>query len=260
MSELYQEFHVGQGTQHIVLLHGWGMNASVWHPVVDTLLPLGNVTLVDLPGLGRSADLAVPESIAAMANRVEPLVPKGALIIGWSLGGLVATELARRATVQAQALMLVASNPCFVERAGWPGMRAVIYQQFKKAISAYPDKTLKRFCLLQLQGEAQSKSLLRTLQQVIEQNTAPQLAATLQLLEEDGRQTLDDVQVPVLHLLGSEDQLVPASLAEHYAERWPEHQAQRVEGAGHVPFLSQPEAFYNAVRALMSPQGETSCS
>ena len=45
---------VGTGNCHLVLLHGWGLNAEVWRCISEELASQFTVHLVDLPGYGRS--------------------------------------------------------------------------------------------------------------------------------------------------------------------------------------------------------------
>ncbi|HAN6228208.1 TPA: alpha/beta fold hydrolase, partial [Escherichia coli] len=44
----------GQGNVHLVLLHGWGLNAEVWRCIDEELSSHFTLHLVDLPGFGRS--------------------------------------------------------------------------------------------------------------------------------------------------------------------------------------------------------------
>lgn len=55
MTGLYWET-IGQGDRHLVLLHGWGLNAAVWHCISERLGAHFCLHLVDLPGYGRSQD------------------------------------------------------------------------------------------------------------------------------------------------------------------------------------------------------------
>ena len=45
---------VGTGNCHLVLLHGWGLNAEIWHCIREELASHFTLHLVDLPGFGRS--------------------------------------------------------------------------------------------------------------------------------------------------------------------------------------------------------------
>ena len=80
----------------IVLLHGIGMDRSVWDPVVPLLATTHEVVAVDLPGFGASAPLEREPSVEALADAVEALGLDRPLVAGNSLGGGIALELGRR--------------------------------------------------------------------------------------------------------------------------------------------------------------------
>lgn len=51
MKQLYWNI-CGEGDRDLVLLHGWGLNAEVWHCIIDRLSPHFRLHLVDLPVMG----------------------------------------------------------------------------------------------------------------------------------------------------------------------------------------------------------------
>lgn len=88
----------GTGISELVVLHGGAQNAHTWDSV---LLAMGAppALAVDLPGHGHSDHRGDGRydprtSAAAVAEMLDAEVPDGAVVIGMSLGGLVATALA----------------------------------------------------------------------------------------------------------------------------------------------------------------------
>jgi len=84
----------------MVLLHGLGFSRRSWDPVVPALAEHFDVLAVDLPGFGNSPALAgvtpVPAALAAtVAGLLDDLGIGSAHIVGNSLGGWVALELAQ---------------------------------------------------------------------------------------------------------------------------------------------------------------------
>jgi pimeloyl-[acyl-carrier protein] methyl ester esterase len=71
--------------------------------------------------------------------------------------------------------------------------------------------------------------------------------ATLEILEGDYRALWAQVKKPALHLLGSADALVPASLADGLEEIVPDHDVVMFNSAGHLPFLAFPQAFVESL-------------
>lgn len=98
-----------------MLLHGWGLNAQVWDCITPQLASHFTLHLVDLPGYGRSGGFGAM-SLEAMAQRVLEQAPPQAVWLGWSLGGLVASQVAIMRPERVQALVTVASSPCFAAR------------------------------------------------------------------------------------------------------------------------------------------------
>ena len=107
-------------------------------------------------------------------------------------------------------------------------------------------KTLKEFLELQLRGGDHSYELLSLLQNQL-LNAKMEISALLgglQLLRElDLRNTLNKIKIPSLHLFGSHDTLVPASIADRLQSMLPYGKCEVMKRAGHMPFLSQPDIF-----------------
>lgn len=131
MAALYWQTE-GAGNTDLVLLHGWGLNAQVWQSMVARLAPHFRLHLVDLPGYGRSQGFG-PMSLNDMADCVLAQAPDRAVWLGWSLGGLVASQIALSAPTQVEKLITVASSPCFSAQEGWPGIKPEVLQGFSSS-------------------------------------------------------------------------------------------------------------------------------
>ena len=113
----------------LLLIHGWGMHGGVWEDVAQKLAADFRVHSVDLPGYGYSKagkvttlDAIVEELSASFA---EPLA-----VCGWSLGGQIALHWAAREPDKVRRLILVASTPCFTQRADWAcGMESEVSEE-----------------------------------------------------------------------------------------------------------------------------------
>ena len=68
----------GEGNCHLVLLHGWGLNAQVWDCITPELGAHFTLHLVDLPGYGRSGGYGAL-SLEEMADRVLEKAPAKAI-------------------------------------------------------------------------------------------------------------------------------------------------------------------------------------
>ena len=88
----------GEGPD-LVMLHGWGMHSGVWQTVVEALGKNFRLHCVDLPGHGRSHNSEALTTLAkwteCVAQTMRPRLAGPACWCGWSLGGMVATQLAQ---------------------------------------------------------------------------------------------------------------------------------------------------------------------
>lgn len=247
----------GAAAPELVLLHGWGLHSLVWDPVVPALLEQFQVTVIDLPGLGRSPMAAGEHDLDYMLAQLLRVAPTSAIWMGWSLGGELAVALAARHPERVRALVLVAASPCFVQRPDWSAaMPATVFQQFRDFFEEDADATLIRFLSLQCRGSARMKEDIRFLQEILHFHGLPApkaLRAGLALLAGlDLRSEFAALAQPVQCILGAADQLVPVTLAGELKALRPETVTTVIEGSGHVPFLAQPAQFLAAFRDFVA--------
>lgn len=253
----------GAAAPELVLLHGWGLHSVVWDPIVPALLEHYQVTVIDLPGMGRSPLPRGDYDLDYVIRQVLAVAPARAVWAGWSLGGQIATAVAARCPERVSALLLVASNPSFVQREDWPcAMVPEQLQQFRDFYEEDPEGTLIRFLSLQCRGSLRMKDDIRFLQEILylQGLPAPQaLRAGLRLLAElDVRADFQGLTQPVQVVLGARDVLVPAGLASFLSSLLSRSlhpcQVSVLAGSGHVPFLSEPDAFLAAALPFLAAQ------
>ncbi|TCO80128.1 carboxylesterase BioH (pimeloyl-CoA synthesis) [Plasticicumulans lactativorans] len=246
--------HYGAGPD-LVLLHGWGMHAGVWEDVIEGLVDDWRVTVLDLPGHGRSRGLPLGD-LATLAATVAAHAPRHASWIGWSLGGLVAQRIALDHPARVRRLVLVGANACFGARPDWPhGMAAETLEQFAANLAQDYRATLKRFIALEVLDSDNAAEQLRRLREIVFEHGAPDPAALADGLAilgaADLRHEWPRLALPVRLLAGRRDKLVPAAAAAALAQLAPDARAHVFERAGHAPFFSHPEAFLAALRSAL---------
>ncbi|SNY76729.1 pimeloyl-ACP methyl ester esterase BioH [Pantoea sp. GL120224-02] len=245
MSSLY--WHTtGTGDRDLVLLHGWGLNAEVWQNIVPRLSPHFRLHLVDLPGFGRSQGFGAL-TLADMAQQLLPQLPERAVLLGWSLGGLVASQIALMQPERVTALISVASSPCFTAHEDWPGIKPETLESFQQQLSNDFQRTVERFLALQTMGTENARQDARQLKDVVLSQPMPSVAVLeggLEILRQDDLRTaLDNLALPFMRIYGSLDGLVPRRIAAELDARWPASPSVVMEKAAHAPFISHPDAF-----------------
>ena len=260
-SPLHHESFAGPAAAPaLVLLHGWGCHGGVWKGIVPLLREHFSVTVIDLPGFGRNTDRGWPASAAVLREALLAVAPPEALWVGWSLGGLLALQLAALQPGRIRAVSLFAASPCFVQRDDWQAaMPASSFAEFRAGLRTDATQMLLRFFALQCRGSVSQKADIRFLRQV--QAAAPAPSAVTQsraldfLEEEDARGGLAALACPLQVVLGERDALVPPALAAQLAALNPAAMVDVVGGAAHLPFVSHPLQCRDALLAFSRRAG-----
>ncbi|GGB40470.1 pimeloyl-[acyl-carrier protein] methyl ester esterase [Oceanisphaera marina] len=248
----------GQGPS-LVLLHGWGMNGAVWQGLASRLESDFRLHLVDLPGFGHSPALPRSARLNDWVNAVLEVVPSQAAWLGWSLGGLLATQAALLAPSRVSHLVTLASTPCFVAESAWPGIKPEVLATFEQQLVEDHHTVINRFLALQAMGSEHAREDIRQLKASLAAKPSPDpvaLAAGLALLGEvDLRARLGELQLPVLRLYGRLDGLVPKKVIPLVAALLPEnlaHSHSHVEAkASHAAFISHPDTTAERIKNFL---------
>ena len=239
----------GEG-KPLVLVHGWGMHAGVWMPLLPRLEKRWRVTMIELPGHGESDFLE--GDVHEWARALLKSAPESATWLGWSLGAMVSLAAAATAPERFEALVLAGGTPRFVREPGWEcGMQKALLDSFANELFSSPERTMLRFLGLQVRGAENERETLKQLRSGVRQR--PQagreaLRCGLDLLlQTELRPHLSGLRVPSLWLFGEKDTLVSAKTADHVRRLQPLARTHVIRSAGHAPFLSHPEACLKAL-------------
>jgi pimeloyl-[acyl-carrier protein] methyl ester esterase len=257
MSALNYEIH-GRG-RDLVLLHGWSLNLRVWDEVRQLLSQHFRVIAIDLPGHGGSDWDEGARTPAAHAWRVhETLAPLTAryALLGWSLGGQFALDLAAAMPAGIEQLVLVSTTPRFLAGPGWPfGTAPALLARLAERLRNADPRSLDEFLQLQVRGNSARTAarVLKALRAALKAG-APRPEALEHGLERlrsaDLRPALSMVRVPTLVIAGTRDSIVRPGAARALAAL---AGARYLEfpGAAHAPFLSHPKQFAASVRGFL---------
>lgn len=243
-----------QPKPNLTLIHGWGAESRVWESwATEYLAPYYSVTLVDLPGFGDSpilekSDTLEDDWIEALNNAI----PDNTHLLGWSLGGLLAQQIALRHPEKINSLICLATTPRFTQNDGWTrSVSPQIINDFIKAIGIEVNKTLKTFWRLQLQGTSNSRVLMKELVSHMSARSIPKIQPLNQglilLKDMDNREQIHNLNMPTLWLLGEHDPLIPEEIRLNLNELQPKANVEIIADGGHIPFFSQPEQTANLI-------------
>ena len=233
----------------LILLPGWGLGVSPLEPLAAALHGLNEhlgVQVEPLPALASS-------DLDEWLDELDASLPDDAWLGGWSLGGMLASELAARRGERCCGLLTLASNPCFVARDSWPNaMPGATFEAFLAGCHADAPVTLKRFGLLCAKGAADPRGLARLLTSAAPQTPSDVLMSGLELLAQlDTRDALVAYRGPQLHLFAGLDELVPAEAASDLLSLLPDVEIGLIEQAGHAFLLEDPHGVAGAIQAFL---------
>jgi pyruvate dehydrogenase E2 component (dihydrolipoamide acetyltransferase) len=236
-------------TETIVFLHGLGGSQSTWASVLGDFAETYRIAAVDLPGHGTS-DKPSPEatdySIRGLAARIGELLEKlelsPAVLIGHSLGGATALQLALDRPKLVRALAMVDSA----------ALGSEINGELLDRVESAPSRDEARR-LLELFFENRRFVLERGIDDMYAARTAPGAddaikAIAASAFTRHGQNLvlvdrLGELEVPLLVVWGELDRVLPATHAVAVLTALPTAWLEIMEGVGHVPQVEAATAF-----------------
>src|ERR1700730_13344953 len=249
MKELYVEIN-GSGPD-LVLLHGWGLNVRVWDGLVGELRDRYGMIAVDLPGHGQSAWSAGRGTPAEQArpprSRLSSVSNRSSLL-GGSLGGQMALDLAAPMPGQTDSLVLVAATPRFAQSPDWPyGMHPAVITKLATQLRQDYRRTVSDFLELQVRGSIEGSGVLDQLRHALfvhgEAQPGALEAGLNTLATSDLRPTLSHVRTPTLVIGGQNDRITAPEASRALAQALPDARYVEMRRAAHAPFLSHRKEF-----------------
>lgn len=194
----------------ILLITGWGGGAELLRPLHEALAQKGHV--VERMNIFNALDDEILQQHVELAAKFD-------VIVGWSLGGQLATLLVKQIEKQyaeQKILITLASNPCFVAQLDWStAMPVETFIQFKQSFEQDAISTLKRFGLLVCQGTSSAKKDFLAMQKLIRPQPITLLKQGLALLEQLNLvEMYKNYQGRQLHIFAEHDALVPYQVAQ----------------------------------------------
>ncbi len=249
--------HIVGGTgEPLLLIQGMsGTHLSWGEPFTAALQDDFQTVAYDHRGIGSSPAADAPFTIGDLAEDAALLLDRlgweSAHVMGISMGGMVAQELALRHGSRIRTLTLGCTYP------GGPGSASAPTQTIQKLGAAMTSGD--REAAIRVGYECNTSEAFRQDPANYETFRAMALAAPAKLptimlqmqaiASFDVQDRLGDITHPTLVLHGTEDRMLPASNGELIAERIPDAELQLWDGVGHVFWWEQPQRAADALKA-----------
>jgi pimeloyl-ACP methyl ester carboxylesterase len=246
---------IGGAAPPLVLIHGIGADGRMFAPVVERLADSARIVNWNLPGFGGKAldgPLTFPGLAAALTADLDALGIERAVLLGHSIGGMVAQELAATAPQRVRALILSATTSVFGSRDG------SFQRQFVQARLGPLDagQTMAEMAaqsaprLVGSGAATEAAPLLVRLMSEIPDATFRSVIACLVTF--DRRDELAGIAVPTLLIAGEEDTNAPLKTMTRMAETITGARLQVLARIGHLAPLECPDRYADIVRRFLS--------
>jgi len=235
--------------QAILCLPGWGMERYVWEPIMKELQEVGPVYHIEWQHMKHTKQFK--QQAQALIQQHENY---SFTVFGWSLGALVALELALEQLEQPSQinqLILIGATPCFLSQrsegylAGWPKR---VVERMKGQLEANKKEVLKQFYAAMFSVREKEQGYHSQFEAFVDKHFQGDTILSLQeglnyLIEVDLRTSLSDIALPVTLIQGEKDTICPPEAAQYMADKLPNVSLHILEGAGHMPFFTCTKAF-----------------
>ncbi|MGL5922575.1 alpha/beta fold hydrolase [Chroococcidiopsis sp.] len=253
---MYYEVH-GDGDS-LVLIQGLGLDSSAWANQISGFSQKYQVIIFDNRGVGQSDSPNISFSTEMMADDTVELLKilniKNAHILGFSMGGMIAQQIALKYPEIVKSLILVTTSAKFPVRARY--LTKLWLKMLEEQVST--ETRLKEICLWVftdefLADEARVTAAVNLgLNHPHPQPThgfAGQISA---LLEHDIRDKIHRISAPTLVLIGKDEIFIPLDFSEELAANIPNAELVISEKGGHNYWMEFPEIFNRAVMQFLA--------
>lgn len=245
---------LGQGPT-VVLLHGVGGQRHAWtergSATLAALARRGFETYaVDLPGYGDSHQppaATVGDMADTLADWMQSRQLDRAVVVGHSMGGMVAQEMAARHPHRVAGLVLACTSAAF-GRADGAWQAQFVADRLAPLEAGLSMADVASRLVPSMLGENPDPLAASRAIEMMSQVPAMTYRASVQaLVRFDRRETLGAIAVPTLCLAGERDTTAPAKVLQKMCERIAGAAFQVIAGAGHLANLERPAQFNQAL-------------
>lgn len=227
----------------VLLIHGLGYARWGWEPLVPLLAERHRVITFDNRGIGESSVPPGPYTAETMAGDAVAVLDaagvEGAHVVGTSLGGMIAQELALAYPARVDRLVLIATTPG--APAGHP-MPEVTVRLLTEASQLDPEVALRRFVENALGPDPDPELVERIMAHRLArpQDPAGWAAQAAAGTGYAGGERARDIAAPTMVVTGTADRVVDPANADLLAEMIPNARVEKVTDGGHLVFWEHP--------------------
>ncbi len=239
----------GQGFP-LVFVHGFTTTSEFWKKQAEELSKSYRIIRINLPGHGASPsptsrNYQIEDFVEDVVRVFQGLGVGRAVLIGLSMGGIIAQQVAVKYPRLVKALVLVdtTSHGVGADATDDAFLAAMDQRGAEKAIQDLSDVSF---------GSSAAPTLVEwARREVIQTPDYVARAAIRSLSDADTRSSLSRIKAPTLVIAGEEDRVTPPSESEILAKGISNSSLSIIPGAGHFSMLEKPAAFNRILRRFL---------
>ena len=247
----------------LVFLHGWGTTSSIWQEQISHFSNKWQVIIPDylLQDSHFSFFISLPRTIKSLSEALFTFCSHQHIsslhIIGWSLGSMIALEFTSRFSPMVSSLTLVDGTPKFLLDDSFPyGLSKGELRLLRKRLLKDKLIAFTAFHQLLFTEQEKNRKMMLKIRDRLKSNkdiSDQALLEGLDILEKvDLRSILSDINLPVLILHGEDDHLCPVEAGRYMHKKIGGSQIKVFPDCGHLPFLTQPKVFNQALEDFLN--------
>lgn len=252
----------GAGTP-VLLVHGWAGNGGFFQALAARLARTNRVLTLTLrahPGSGHgSAPLTIETLADDIVEFVETLDLKGVVALGWSMGAMALWAAAPKLGARLSGLIVEDMAPRLINDASWQYGLAGDYSADDIAATLGEIRSdwpahVARFAPRMFARNADADQIAWAAAEMSKAEPEAMASFWASMARQDFRGALARITQPMLVIGGAESQVYPDRATAFVAHTAPKGERVVISGAGHVPHLEAPDAFFNHVEAFVRAQ------
>lgn len=245
----------GAGRRLLVFLHGIGGNQSAFDDQLRTTGGDWRAVAWDMPGYGASPalpEMTFPALADSLAGLLDHLDVERAVVVGHSMGGMVAQELAARHPSRLAGLVLYATTPMFGSADGTFQQRFLAERLAPLERGRAPADLAPDLVAGMLSAATPAAARARAVDSMAAVSAEAYRSALRCLVTFDRRADLERITCPTLLLAAELDALAPPRTMARMAERISGARYECLAGVGHLAHIEAPERFDAALGAFLA--------
>lgn len=247
--------HSNYCEQNLLFIPGWATDSQIFFQQFEYFKAKLGILLVDLMAEESStANLDYSENVVNLINQLNL---KNIVVIGWSLGSLVAIKLANIIPERVSSLLLISATSKFISEKNYScGQPLASVRQLKKSLKKDYETTLNRFYSQMFSSNEKERGY----EALFIDNVLPRMKMVTQnrvaqgldyLINTDYRHALSHLTCPVIICHGQDDIICPVGSAYYLERNIPNSKLVIIDNCGHIPFLTYEAKINSLIEELI---------